>query len=131
MSTVTKTSVTKTSVTKTSVTKTSELLSEIASVHALAYRELRRRGLPDGVACMAMERVARPMVVLAWMEMIGGRPGPHMIPARVAKWIGASDRTWSHLWHGPQRGPLRLCSDGGAGDPEDVRMARYSVRELS
>ena len=118
-------------VTKTSVSNTSELLSGITSVHALAYRELRRRGLPDGVACMAMERVVRPMVVLAWMETIGGRPGPHMIPARVAKWISAADRTWSHLWHGPQRGPLGLCRDGGVGDPDDVRMTRYSVSELS
>lgn len=98
--------------------------------HGLAFKELRRCGLPRDLAELVMERVARPLVILAWMETFRDRDS--RLPVRAREWIGALGRSWNHLWHGGQTGPVtlerRLCGSSGEDDP---MMLDYSVRELS
>ena len=112
--------------------QTQGTLSSTLERHGRAFKELRRCGLPRDLAELVMERVARPLVVLAWMETFSSSSLTKQLPSRARRWIGALGRSWDHLWHGGQTGPLSLQrSDDLDPTSDDPRMLQYSVYELS
>ena len=112
--------------------QTQGTLTSTLERHGRAFKELRRCGLPRDLAELVMERVARPIVILAWTETFSSTSRTQQLPNRAREWIGGLGRSWDHLWHGGQTGPLSLQrSDDLDPTSDDPRMLQYSVYELS
>lgn len=108
--------------------------SLVRSVAEESYRALRMRQLPPDIADLVVEWIARPLVEAVWTRTIGIRPDPvAALSTRALGWIASHSRSWHHLWQARRElhGPLGLHLTHDPDTPDDTRMLRYEVRELS